>query len=175
MFREKLFDFIAGIRGVIASASLKPGDSTLFWAARSAAYPRRYCLGLIEAITAFIVFLHHCAGIRGVIASASLKLYNPAGAGEFEIGIRGVIASASLKQFRPLRNHLLSGEGIRGVIASASLKRWFIRRFRNGYTRYPRRYCLGLIEASIGIRRYWTTSHGIRGVIASASLKHARI
>ena len=62
------------------------------------------------------------------------------------IGIRGVIASASLKRciaYRALHARLR----IRGVIASASLKLGMLYHVRFFRAWYPRRYCLGLIEA----------------------------
>ena len=89
---------------------------------RNTSYPRRYCLGLIEA---------RLGGARGSSAewyprryclgliearTGALRLMHPV------LRIRGVIASASLK--RPVRVGC-SGRcrrRIRGVIASASLK-----------------------------------------------------
>ena len=59
---------------------------------------------------------------------------------------------------------------IRGVIASASLKHRRRQARHQPLPVYPRRYRLGLIEASSG-DTLDGLSIGIRGVIASASLK----
>ena len=62
-----------GIRGVIASASLKQTDVPVSSANADAAHPRRYRLGLIEARPTGCASARASGGIRGVIASASLK------------------------------------------------------------------------------------------------------
>ena len=109
-----------GIRGVIASASLKLGG-TPCQDFSIAGYPRRNCLGLIEAIHGSPQ-ASSMSGIRGVIASASLKRRAARCNGEIHRRIRGVIASASLKPMNA-RGDRLKKDRIRGVIASASLKR----------------------------------------------------
>ena len=115
-------------------------------------YPRRYCLGLIEAWSGNGGLCGSRIGIRGVIASASLKPPAVTAAWMAAARIRGVIASASLKQRRVAAVHI-GLIRIRGVIASASLK--LILRPLTGILRpsYPRRYCLGLIEAMARKRR----------------------
>ena len=65
--------------------------------------------------------------------------------------IRGVIASASLKQVAR-RAELRRGHRIRGVIASASLKPSNPTLGSSFIQSYPRRYCLGLIEARVPAR-----------------------
>ena len=68
----------------------------------------------------------------------------------------------------------------------AGTRRWYPRRYCLGLIEahsedaskkpiylYPRRYCLGLIEALIQISQHGTAVLGIRGVIASASLKRS--
>ena len=62
-------------------------------------YPRRYRLGLIEAISDFTSSRGTDTNIRGVIASASLKQgYKLFAEVSLSADIRGVIASASLKR-----------------------------------------------------------------------------
>ena len=112
-----------GIRGFIASASLKQSKNFGFIAAICKRYPRLYRLGLIEAF--------HPIPRQGRDIAA---------------GIRGFIASASLK--RCSVNCRLSRRGcIRGFIASASLKRDQRPTSPSSKNPYPRLYRLGLIEA----------------------------
>ena len=87
----------ARIRGVKASASLKPRETTGECVCESV-YPRCKSLGLIEA-------RRRCPSERYIV-----------------VGIRGVKASASLKQRGGEVLHVLVVCRIRGVKASASLK-----------------------------------------------------
>ena len=84
--------------------------------------------------------------IRGVIASASLKLFLHARLSRAQIYIRGVIASASLKQ-KPVMSKLLFVQKYprryRLGLIEASRSSVLSERSRS----YPRRYRLGLIEA----------------------------
>ena len=110
--------------------------------------------------------------IRGVIASASLKRHHQGPSQLPEPDIRGVIASASLKQ-----------ESL--ALVKIMRLQQYPRRYRLGlieasgnsvntplpHTKYPRRYRLGLIEAALKISAPASRPANIRGVIASASLK----
>ena len=85
-------------------------------------YPRRYCLGLIEAARSRWPSPRRRPGIRGVIASASLKLETEQQTdGEsFEYPRRyclGLIEAAAA-----VGSAAVGSACIRGVIASASLK-----------------------------------------------------
>ena len=86
-------------------------------------YPRRYCLGLIEAAThpEKSDMMKH--GIRGVIASASLK---PRG-----------LTPLTARLGRYPRRYCL------GLIEASPRSPWYA----SAPSGYPRRYCLGLIEA----------------------------
>ena len=86
-------------------------------------YPRRYCLGLIEASYTKTVALPGCSGIRGVIASASLK--------PFHINARAVVRNVYPRRYCLGLIEARPVAPCKGYISPA----------------YPRRYCLGLIEA----------------------------
>ena len=109
-------------------------------------YPRRYCLGLIEASKFGTRRRWPWRGIRGVIASASLKLQER-------------IDSCRRGSRYPRRYCLGLIEAVRRILSFP------------GFCWYPRRYCLGLIEASFRHDLSPCPRQSIRGVIASASLK----
>ena len=93
-----VFASLSGIRGVIASASLKPRQS-LVLARIDERYPRRYRLGLIEANRASSGGAHGAPRYPrryrlGLIEARSRS----ARRNGLPPGIRGVIASASLKR-----------------------------------------------------------------------------
>ena len=154
---------VGGIRGVIASASLKPRQSGKEQDNKNQ-YPRRYCLGLIEASQVPSVSIPRSSCIRGVIASASLKPVPGKGVLRKVPRIRGVIASASLKPTTAYRSRARRRR-IRGVIASASLKLLPARAASAPAPWYPRRYCLGLIEAGRELRY-----HGVTVTVSEAVL-----
>ena len=134
------------------------------------AYPRLYCLGLIEAAWTPGTVAIRRTRIRGFIASASLKLCAFAFSTGRGTGIRGFIASASLKH-SGFRRGFRRGFRIRGFIASASLKLCI----QCGRRRYRHRIRGFIASASLklqsnGLGRE-TVRHRIRGFIASASLK----
>ena len=166
---SRLFFVCPRIRGVIASASLKQRRQ-LQGAQSPAGYPRRYCLGLIEAgacrRSASRLWSYPRRYCLGLIEAGTGPGKAKPGLG----GIRGVIASASLKRAGNC-GVVADASGIRGVIASASLKLEFTDTRKPTKIRYPRRYCLGLIEANSTNRLLRMCDNCIRGVIASASLK----
>ena len=140
-------------------------------------YPRRYCLGLIEAGACPMICARrssyprrYCLGL--IEARASPSGHPPASSyprryclGLIEASLDGDNVVDLLTGY-PRRYCLglieanawrcylaLTVIGIRGVIASASLKHDVVKPGRLCVSAYPRRYCLGLIEAQVTSER----------------------